>query len=90
MAADSLLVNGARGDPADGFCRALMMSLAAALMVSTDDAVGMVTFVGNQAERVADACAAGFPHPDDAASAGVEGGGDVPTVDGVWIPAFAL
>jgi len=48
MAADSLSVRGARGDPADGFCRALMMSLAAALMVSTDDAVGMVTLVGNQ------------------------------------------
>ena len=48
MAFDSLSARGARGDPAVGFCRALMMSLAAALMVSTDDAVGMVTFVGNQ------------------------------------------
>jgi len=48
MAADLLSVRGARGDCAVGCCSAWMMSLAAALIVSTEDAVGMVAFVGNQ------------------------------------------
>ena len=48
MAADSLSVRGARGYWYDGFARAWIMLLAAALMMSVEEASGLVTLVGNQ------------------------------------------
>ena len=48
MEAYSLSVRGAREDWADGFARAWIMSLAAALMMLVEEASGMVTLVGNQ------------------------------------------
>ena len=48
MAADSLSVRVARGYWADGFARAWIMSLAAALMMSVEEASSMVTLVENQ------------------------------------------
>ena len=48
MAAYSLSVRGARVDWADGFARASIISLAAYLMISVEEASGIVTLVGNQ------------------------------------------
>ena len=48
MATDSLSVRVARGYWADGFARAWIMSLAAALMMSVEEASSMVTLVENQ------------------------------------------
>ena len=48
MAADLLSVRGARGDWAEWFARAWIMLLAAALMMSVEEASGLVTLVGNQ------------------------------------------
>ena len=48
MAADSLSVRGAKGDWANGFARAWIMSLDAALMMSLEEASGIVTLVGNR------------------------------------------
>ena len=48
MEEDSLSVRGARGDWADGFARAWIISLDAALMMLVEEASGMVTLVGNQ------------------------------------------
>ena len=48
MSADSLSVRRVRGDWADGFSRAWIMSLSTALMMSVEEASGMVTLVGNQ------------------------------------------
>jgi hypothetical protein len=42
-----LSVRGARGEFADGFCRAVVMSWMPAMMRSVDEARGMVTLVGN-------------------------------------------
>ena len=46
--ATSLSVSGASGEPGEGFRSARTMSFAAAMTMSVDDAVGMVTVVGNQ------------------------------------------
>jgi hypothetical protein len=46
-AAALLLVSGARGEPGEGCWSACRMSWAPAMMASTDEARGMVTFVGN-------------------------------------------
>jgi hypothetical protein len=43
----SLSVSGARGELAEGCCRAWMMSLAPAITRSMDEARGMVTCIGN-------------------------------------------
>ena len=48
MSAYSLSVKLSRVDWADGFARAWIMSLAAALMMLVEEASGMVTLVGNQ------------------------------------------
>ena len=48
MVADSLSVRGDRGDWANGFSRAWIMLLATSLMMSVEEASGMVTLVGNQ------------------------------------------
>ena len=48
MEADLLSVRGTRGDWSDGFARAWIMSFAVALMMSVEEASGMVTLVGNQ------------------------------------------
>ena len=48
MAAYSLSVRGSRGDWADGFARARIMSLDVDLMISVEEASGIVTLVGNQ------------------------------------------
>ena len=48
MAADYLSVIVARGDWANGFARAWIMSLAADLVMLVEEASGMVTLVGNQ------------------------------------------
>ena len=48
MAAYLLLVRGARVDWADGFARAQIMSLDVDLMISVEEASGIVTLVGNQ------------------------------------------
>ena len=48
MAAYLLSVRGARGDWADGFARARIISLDVDLMISVEEASGIVTLVGNQ------------------------------------------
>ena len=48
MAAYSLSVRGDRGDWADGFARARILLLAIDLMISVEEASGIVTLVGNQ------------------------------------------
>ena len=48
VAEDLLSVRGARGNWADGFARAWIVSLAAALMMPVEEASGMATLVGNQ------------------------------------------
>ena len=46
-AATWLLVNGSSGEPGDGLVRAARMLLMPARIRSFDDAIGMVTLVGN-------------------------------------------
>ena len=43
-----MLLSGERAEAGDGFLNAVMRSVAAAMMVSLEDAVGMSTLVGNQ------------------------------------------
>ena len=43
-----MLLSGERAEAGDGFLSAVMRSVAAAMMVSLEDAVGMSTLVGNQ------------------------------------------
>jgi hypothetical protein len=80
----SLSMRGGRGELLDGLLRAWMMSLAPAMMRSTDEARGMVTLDGNQV-RVSRKCALGGCPTSrcNVAAVGAEGWASVSAVGGM-------